>query len=379
MKKSLEYVSYDGYLDYGDHIYYSCGFFNGLIMQSKENGDIDVSAFPEGPIFSQLLHHRVFMNGSELVFSPDYSYGVHTLDLNSKTMNYYVVKKDDWDNYRCACSHVWNNKMWMFFAYGDNGIASLDLETHDIEYYPDAYKTIRQYVEPGEAVFWSELCIKDGCVYGVINNKNYIVQIHLADISVKILELEMGLHLSGVTINNSSLYMTEYNTNDILIYDIQKKTIRRIDFPFKNLSTPENGLMYSNIVSGGGSVFAVHNYLKSVFEITTEEIKKYGDFPDEQADINTDFRRTYRRFYSTFYNDNKIELYPARSNMMISIDISERRITGKIVKLPSNWIKQGYGKLIDDYFEEYLRLNVPITESDLCDINDFVNYISGNN
>ena len=189
----------------------------------------------------------------------------------------------------------------------------------------------------------------------------------------------MGLHLSGVTINNSSLYMTEYNTNDILIYDIQKKTIRRIDFPFKNLSTPENGLMYSNIVSGGGSVFAVHNYLKSVFEITTEEIKKYGDFPDEQADINTDFRRTYRRFYSTFYNDNKIELYPARSNMMISIDISERRITGKIVKLPSNWIKQGYGKLIDDYFEEYLRLNVPITESDLCDINDFVNYISGNN
>lgn len=379
VKKSLEYVSFDGYIDFGDYRYLSCNFFNGLIRQSKEDGVIDACAFPEGPVFSQLLHHRVFMNGSELVFSPDYSYGVHTFDLNSNKMNYYVVKKDEWENYRCSCSHVWNNKLWMFLAYGENGIVSMDLETHNIEYYPDAYKTIRKYVEPGEVVFWSELCINDGCVYGVINNKNYIVQINLEDISVKIIELEMELHLSGITINNSYLYMTEYNTNDILIYDIQKKTIKRLDFPFHNLMTHENGLMYSNIVSGGGIVLAVHNYLKSIFEITTEEIKQYGDFPDEQEDINTDLRRTYRRFYSTLYDDNKIELYPARSNMMISIDISKKKITGNKLKLPSNWIKHGYGKIIGDYFEECSKYNVPITESDLCDINDFINYLDGDN
>ena len=65
--------------------------------------------------------------------------------------------------------------------------------------------------------------------------------------------------------------------------------------------------------------------------------------------------------------------------MMISIDLSKKKISGKALKLPSNWIKQGYGRIIRDYFEECSKYNVPSTESDLCDINDFINYLDGNN
>ena len=376
MKKSLECVSFDGYIDFGDHLYYSCNFFNGLIKQSKGDDDIDVSAFPVGPVFSQLLHHRVFKNGNELVFSPDYSYGVHTFDLDSDKMNYYAVKKDEWSNYRCACSHIWNNKLWMFFSFGENGIASLDLDTHDIQYYPDAYKMLRQHTESNDVVFWSELCIEGSTVYGVINNKSHIVKIDLKDVSITSVEIEKDAHLSGITISNNQLYMTEYNTNDVLVYDIQSKETKRLNFIFDSSTVPTNGLMYSNIVSCGGTVLAVHNYLRFVYEITAERIIKYGDFPDNQEDINTDFRSTYRRFYSTFSDDNKIELYPARSNMMISIDIVKKTITGRMFKLPSNWLKQGYEKkIICDYFEECSMINVSATESDMCDINDFVNYL----
>ena len=379
MNKSLENVSFDGYIDFGDHLYYSCNYFNGLIKQSKRDGDIDVIKFPVGPVFSQLLHHRVFKNGRELIFSPDYSYGVHTFDLDSNKMNYYVVKKDEWNNYRCACSLVWQNKLWMFFSFGENGIASMDLNTHDIEYYPNAYKKLRQLTESNDVVFWSELCIDGSTVYGVINNKNYIVKIDLKDVSVTSVEVDKDAHLSGIAINDNHLYMTEYNTNDVLVYDIQNKETKRLDFAVDSSTARTKGLMYSNIVSCGGIVLAVHNHLRSVYEITTEGIIKYSDFPDNQEDISTDFRSTYRRFYSTFSDDNRIELYPARSNMMLSIDIVEKTVAGRTFKLPSNWLQQGYEKeIICDYFEECSTYNVPATESDMCDINDFVNYLIGN-
>ncbi len=376
MKKSLEYISFDGYVDTDEYLFYSCNTFNGLIKQSKENGSIEVSKFSTNAVFNQLLHHRVYRNGNELVFSPDFSHCVHTFDLDSNLMNYYVVKKDEWKNYRCACSYVWNNKLWMIFSFGENGIASLDLDTHKIDYYPDAYKTIRQYTEPNDVVFWSELCIRDKCVYGVINNKNCIVQINLEEISIKIIELEKDLHLSGITENNNYFFLTEYNTNEVLLYDISNKTIKKLGFPFGGLTIPSKGLMYSNIVSCGGTVLAVHNHMKSVFEITTEKIMKYGDFPDDQEDNNTDFRSKYRRFYSTFSDDNKVELYPARSNMMLTIDVLKKKITGRPFRFPSDWLKQEYeNKIIDDYFKEYSIYNNPATESDMCDIKDFVYYL----
>ena len=379
MKKSLECVSFDGYIDFDDHLYYSCNYFNGLIRQSKSDGDIDVSSFPVGPVFSQLLHHRVFKNGSELIFSPDYSYGVHTFDLDSNKMNYYAVKKDEWSNYRCACSHIWNNKLWMFFSFGENGIASLDLDTHDIQYYPDAYKMLRRHTESNDVVFWSELCIEGSTVYGVINNKNHIVKIDLKDVSVTSVEIDKDAHLSGIAINDNHLYMTEYNTNDVLVYDIQNKETKRLDFAVDSSTAPTKGLMYSNIVSCGGIVLAVHNYLRSVFEVTTDAIKKYCDFPDNQEDINSDFRRTWRRFYSTSSKDNRIELYPARSNMMLTIDVTEKRIMGSIFKLSSKRIKQVYKEqIIGDYFEECAHNNSFAIESDMCDISDFVSYLTRN-
>ena len=62
--------------------------------------------------------------------------------------------------------------------------------------------------------------------------------------------------------------------------------------------------------------------------------------------------------------------------MMISIDIVKKTITGRMFKLPSNWLKQGYEKkIICDYFEECSMINVSATESDMCDVNDFVNYL----
>ncbi len=376
MTDSLQYVSFDGYVEYDKQIYYSSNCFNGMIKQLKNGDGIEVIKFPKGIVMSHLLHHRVFTNGNELIFSPDYSYGIHTYDLVSNEMNYYAVKKDEWKNYRCAFSYVWNNKLWMFFAFGENGIASLDLDTHDIQYYPDAYKKLRQLTESNDVVFWSELCIEGSIVYGVINNKNYIVKIDLKDVSVTSIDIGMNAHLSGITVSDNRLYMTEYNTNDVLVYDIQNKETKRLNFTVDSLKIPTNGLMYSNIVSCGGIVLAVHNHLRSVYEITTEGIIKYADFPDNQEDIDTDFRSTYRRFYSTFSDDNKIELYPARSNMMLSIDIVEKKVAGRIFKLPLNWFKQGYEKeIVCDYFEECSTYNVPATESDMCDINDFVNYL----
>ena len=236
MRDIISYLAFDGYYELEDKLLLSNSCFNGLVEVSKKTGKIEVvKKFPVGPVFSQLLHHKIIRFGNKLFFVPNFSYGVHIYDIQTGDVEYVLIKKEEWENYRCADAIVYDNKLWLIMTYVYNGIISMDLNTYEIVYWEEAYAPIKKILkDESNAVFWSELYKKDNILFGVVDHTGYAVCIDISIPQVELLEINKEKQFADITVNNEIVYLTQYSTSSIGIYYLKNREYCEISVVMSN-------------------------------------------------------------------------------------------------------------------------------------------------
>lgn len=378
MNKCESILSFDGWCEVQDELYLSNNFFNGLMKISRKSGEISLlSKFPIGPVFSRLLHHQPIKYKNKIIFIPHFSYGVHIYDVVTQKIDYIPVKKDEWKNFRCVDFVVWNGKLWMILSYYENAIVSMDLETNEIEYYSDIYLPLSKVVGnlTDGVVFWSLLSKKDYMLYGVIDNLGYIVEIDIKNQKTKLIEVDKQKKFLDIAICGKYFYITQYKTKDIVIFDYINKSSYVVNNKYDEIIS-DDGLVYSNILSVRDFVFIVSNNGERIYSLKDNQISCYGVIPKGFEDIRTDTRAIWKRFYRYDIDRNRIYLFPSRANMMVTIDIADKSISGQIFAINDEWMNTVYQKeYVNEYFDECLKHGEPSYECDVVDLNALINRI----
>lgn len=375
MVSSLSILSFDGYYEIDDDTYLSSSCFNGLVCISKKSGEIKVlKKFTVGPVFSRLLHHKIIKYNDELIFIPNYSHGVHIFNIESKEIDYVLVKKDKWENYRCVDAIVWNGKLWMIMTYIENAIVSMDLDSHEIEYHSDVYSPLKSILtNANEKVFWTELYKQDYMLYGAVDNKGYVAQINIKDLSMRLIKIDPENHFVDIALSRNKLFMTEYKSKDIVVFDMNSGNHYKIKTKNLNDCTCNEDMYYSNIVSNNDRVFVIPNCGYDIWEVMDNGLLSYSKLPEGFKDIKEDFRSTWKRFYCTDFKGNIIELYPNRSNMMIRIDTNNGSCVGHVFDMSPKWLDEEYQiEYVDEYIKECVDNGSAALEWDGVDFNDWI-------
>lgn len=376
MNKDIGILSFDGLCEVEDDIYLSNNMFNGLMKMSKGSKEITLlNQFPIGPVYSRLLHHQPIKYKNEIIFVPHFSHGVHIYNLDTHETIYIPVKKDDWKNFRCVDSIIWNGKLWMILTYFENSIASMDLKTKKIEYYADMYHPLCELKDElmDGVVFWSLLAKTDYVLYGVVDNSGYIIQIDLMKLKIKLLKVDDKKRFLDIALWKNCFYLTQYNSKDIVVYDNKNGLCHEIENKYDEILS-DDGVVYSNIFALADAVVLVSNNGERIYTLNNDQISCLGVVPKGFKDIKADTRATWKRFYCYSVCDNKIKLFPSRANMMVSIEINERKISGQILKMSNDWLNTIYpNEYIKGYISECVSQKVPSYE---CDVVSLIDYVS---
>ena len=373
---SYSTLSFDGLIEVQDKIYFSSSCFNGLVEVDKKSTIARiVKRFPQENIFMYLLHHKIVKNGNELIFTPDLARVIHVVDtLSMEISSIEFRKKINYDS-RCIDSYVWNGKLWLFFSNRKTPVTSMDLSTHNIEHYPQLTESLEQISkDENSVIFWSALWKDQGQIYGILYYSQYVVHIDLVHMKTEYFYVAPAERkLADIAINGNIAYLTEFDSYEIILYSLTDGGIQKCVPDY--LSDPVEGIgyMYSNILSEKGKIILVPNHGDDILCVQNNQIIPFCSMPEGYQDMEMDGRATWRRFYSSESNDGLIRLFPARSNMLLEINVKEKKAEGRSYQMPSEWLNTGYyTDYVTTYVREAAQDGVCMPENEVVNLKDYI-------
>lgn len=376
MTESYAKLSFDGLIDIQNKRYFSSNCFNGLIeVDNQTNTTRIVKRFPQENIFMYLMHHKIVRSGNELIFTPDLARTIHVMNLSSMEINCINFAKNFNYESRCIDSYIWDGKLWLFFSNRKTPITSMDLSTYRIEHYPQLTKPLEEITKDEyDAVFWSPLYKEQGQIYGVLYSSQYIIHIDLVHMNTEyFLVTPTENKLADIAVNGNTAYLTAFNSREVILYSLTDGSIEKCMPVFPPDPTEGAGYLYSNIILEQGNLLLIPNYGNRILYIQNNQIMPFCSMPEGHQDVTGDGRITWRRFYSSESVDGLIRLFPARSNMLVEIDVKERKATGKSYRMPSEWIHTGYyTDYVSTYVKEAARDGTCMPENDVVNLKDYI-------
>lgn len=376
MTRSYSILSFDGLIENGNKMYFSSSCFNGLIEVDHESDTVRIiKKFPNESVFMYLMHHRLYKNRNEIIFTPDYAKNIYVMCLDSKEITCIDFKIDYNCNTRCIDSYIWNNQLWLFFSNRNMPITSMELSTHEIKHYPRLTEQLEKITgDKDSVIFWAELWKDQGQLYGVLYDSEYIVHIDLVHMKTEIFSAApMGKKLAGIAVDRNTAYLTQTDSYEIIEYSLSDGSKKKYA-PDCSLDLAEGtGYLYSNILVVYGKIILVPNYDNRILCLENDQIAYFCNMPEGYRDTGEDGRRTWRRFYSSESNDEMIQLFPAKANMLLEINLNEKKARGRSYKMPSEWIETEY---FTDYVRPYIRESaqdrVCMYENEVVNLKDYI-------
>ncbi len=383
MTRSYSILSFDGLIENCNKTYLSSTCFNGLIeVDNNSNIARIIKKFPKENVFMYLLHHKLYKNGNEIIFTPDLAKNIHVMDIDSNEITCIDFKSHPNCNARCIDSYIWDNKLWLFFSNRKMPIISMDLSTHEITHYPQLIEPLEKITKDEDSViFWAELWKDQGQVYGVLYDSEYIVHIDLIHMKTKIFSVApIEKKLAGIAVDGNTVYLTEMDSYEIIVYSLLDGSKKKY-MPDCSLYLEKGaGYLYSNILVTHGRIILVPNYDNRILCMKNNRITYFCNMPEGYKDIGEDGRRDWRRFYSTESNGEMIRLFPAKANMLLEIHLEEEKARGRSYKMPSEWIDtEYYTDYVTAYVKESAKNAECMYENEVVNLKDYIQVLESSN
>lgn len=376
MTESYAQLSFDGLIEIQNKTYFSSSCFNGLVeVDNKTNTVRIVKRFPKENIFMYLLHHKIIENGNEIIFTPDLARTIHIVDLLRMEISCIEFSQDDDYNARCVDSYVWDGKLWLFFSNRKTPITSMELSTHHIERYPQLTETLKKITKDDDSViFWSVLWKEQGQIYGVLFNSQYIIHIDLVHRKTEYFYVAMeGKRFADIAVGGNIVYLTQFDSYEIVLYSLIDGSIEKCVPDCLSDPAEEKGYMYSNILLEQEEILLIPNHGNEILCLQNKNIMPFCHMPEGYRDIEEDGRITWRRFYSSESKDGLLRLFPARSNMLLEINVKEKKAEGRSYQMPPEWLNTGYYTgYVTTYISEAAQDGASMSENEVVNLKDYL-------
>ena len=273
MGEERKHVYCSSFCELDDKILGSSMNFNGLIVHYKDEGKSRfLGRFPNEENDAWRLHNYVLSDGDYLYFIPDRSKYIHIYDVKQKRFDSVDVRAGGRIN---ATTAIMMNKHIIFASIDQRLLIVLNVENREL----------RHITLPENSTIVSEIVVKKGHIYLADKKTDCIYECDLSNQDVRIINLKAeGKGFGTIATDGEKIYLS--GENIITIYD-------NAGFEQRIIEYPDN---YGMKILRGGNV----------------------DFISGFKDIE---ERCEKPFAFSRLLDNKLFLFPFRTNMIIEIDL----------------------------------------------------------
>lgn len=348
-------ISFD-YLCEVDNCYFaSCVTFNGLLQINKDNLEANyICSFPNEAKYAEALHHKIYKFERMLVFAPNNAMGIHLYHLDTQRMFFWPVDNEKCVRNRCVDSFVYDDKLWLFYAFAEHPVVIFDLKTYQIEKYFGIMDVLPESIAKREktAVFWSTLVQVGGKVYGVIWKSSYIVEVDLVSRTVSLHSiLEEKLMLTAITSDGNSVWIAEAISKTLLKLDTKNRVIQKYTMQEQYLKSRS---YFCNLIWCNNKLWILFDDLQTVFCINEEKnsVDEACFFPEKFKKMD-DIRSKMRSFFNVEVSNGRVRIYPINSNMMLELDVEQMLIKGYSIRMSEGYDDGWYMKnFLESYYKE---------------------------
>ena len=295
-------------------IYYSMIDFNGLFSYDIEKGESRfISLFEKEKISENELHLDSVLYKNSIIFIPYNGRYLSIYNTDTGKMSYIEMSKGK------DCSYykgiIYKRKLWLIpqVISSDNfdrfNICTIDLETWNIERYAEID---RFYTNSAQGIFSFGACSYQNKLYIALYGKNSILSINMENNQTERIVIQKINGLSTIDIIDDYFWISENNTGNIFITDINGNIKRVIG---EEYSDRHYVRMFNCIRKLGDMIYVFPQNSDSIYCV--KDVLKTVDTIEE---LHRRKRYSYCTGEILEYN-NELFVAPVEYNRMISIGI----------------------------------------------------------
>lgn len=366
-------ISYKGYYENSEYIYFSNEIINGLFRWDKNNKKMTfIDHFMGYSPMEELLHQNVYEHGGVLFFMPDKSKGIHTYDLSSGKQEYIdILAKSDG---RCIDTYRIGNDVYLFFSTCQIKVFNLNnlkLSSLDIDF------NVPADLKKASPILWTQFAKQGYDVYGIAWKNSYVVHINLYTYEIEWINYKNEM-FSGICIIDNMLYCTAHCTQDLFSYSIGEGKWKVIEVNLLDVEyVNSHMLIYSDIFVKNNKIYMVANRENAVVLMDEHGIQKLIKFSDDMKDISLDKRCNWRRFWGHHVDEvGNVVLLPASANETAVIYSGDNSFTELKYEIDGEWFDSNYEKtFIFPYIEDEIKNGMVLKENDKVSLDSFLKFI----
>lgn len=304
--------------------------FNALMKTNSESGETEmISTFEDLPADSENLHVKTIRYDNLLIFIPHKSNRIHIWDIEKNCFLKSVAIEYEKSGYFINAFKDDNDIIWIIPNKLSDSIILFDINKREVSAF-DGIKELSDSGNADDVIIWADY--KNNNLYIQIYRKNICFSVECnSGKTEKIIFPDSFLGLP-FSVYDNKLYLSLLGTSDIFEYDTKTKSYER----YKINGILKRGIIfYSNIIKVKNKLIITPCHSDDVIIYDTEkrEYKKLT-FPEG-------FERTGPYNMCGFYkmSENEIIVFPARCNQLIKINTDDFSLSTMPFVLSDSLIK----------------------------------------